>query len=173
MGGPWVMTAAHCAIMAQKGFFEIEEPSSARISRATFAARHAELDVALLRADLPITRHAPALATAPQVGDDLRLIGCGMRPAGESRLATCSTLHARITKTRATTFVLKPKDDEAGACRGDSGAPVWKSQRGELMLLGLLTAGAESCRGPDAAVAITALRPWLKEVMSHVKTRVL
>lgn len=177
-----VLTAAHCVLGARQVRWSAFGRDFVPLAMETIAT-HPSLDVALIEFEDAYLRELFEGASSEacgesrtrirswetsssdlvvSVGDEVSIVGFGMRPAF---LPRGEPLPAYVYRTEQEHFFIRPTDG-FGACLGDSGAPVWGRlpHESEPRLLGVLVRGASGCEGPDQVVRLAALGDWLKVV---------
>ncbi len=159
-----VMTAAHCAVLANVGG---PDPSTVTFGgrtstvsaayvhpqydgcvpgNAAHQAERSQNDVAFLRLATPVRRVIPArIGNLPAAGTEVRIVGNGATAAGggvlDRRLGTF------MLDAADSTGLLRMHGVDAGVCPGDSGAPV-------------LVGGDCSGREPPTVVGVVSAGTW-------------
>ncbi|MFF2631201.1 trypsin-like serine protease [Kitasatospora griseola] len=136
---------------------------------------HADRDLVMARLQTPITDIAPIALSATAAAN-----GGALTAAGYGRTATDWTpgkLHTPAATTgavSATGFDLAPTAPGL-LCKGDAGAPLWRTENGKAALAGIVTrAWQGGCLGTDSAetrTGVTAVRAdglgiWLQQVVA-------
>lgn len=163
--GGWVVTARHC-VAGAKSHFWVEQACSAQRSLASVERRHPTLDLAVL--SLSQFKPWPSFPLASfdrsREGVEAWVIASGDRR--DRHAAHRSVLRGRIDAVRDTKLRITFPGGR-GACFGDSGAAVFsRSPAGELHVVGLISVGAEDCRGPDLAIRGDVIGAWLNRYVS-------
>jgi len=143
---------------------------------ASAAARHrVTADVALLKLAAPL-----AVATAPlasptraAVGDSLTVIGAGVTTPGDGRTGGRARRADLVVTGQPGTLQIRLMDRESknqrpglGACTGDSGAPAFRMESGQLAIAGIVSVatGAGNSAGCGGLTIVTPLiryRDWI------------
>ncbi|MFT4097206.1 MAG: trypsin-like serine protease [Rhodoblastus sp.] len=178
-----VLTAAHCvaAPAATRVHFRdgAGKPVLMEVSRVArhpgfradaVAARAKSIDLALVetKEPLPSSFTSVALGEAPnEIGAAFEATGFGVTQPGAA--STSGVLRrARLTLRAPLSHVLLWLDsaDGAGACTGDSGAPVFNN--GALVGIVAFAQGAHGrgCGGLTQAVRIAPYRAWIEQTIA-------
>ncbi|HMN72457.1 MAG TPA: trypsin-like serine protease [Rhodoblastus sp.] len=178
-----VLTAAHCvaAPAATRVHFRdgAGKPVLMEVSRVArhpgfradaVAARAKSIDLALIetKAPLPSSFSPVAIGEAPnEVGAAFDVAGFGVAQPGVA--STSGVLRrARLSLRAPLSYVLLWLDsaDGAGACTGDSGAPVFFN--GALVGVVAFAQGAHGrgCGGLTQAVRIAPYRAWIEQMIA-------
>lgn len=178
-----VLTAAHCVAAPQATRVHFRDYAGkpvlievARVARHpgfradAVAARAKSIDLALIETKTPLPpSFAPvAMGDAPaDVGAAFDIAGFGVAQPGNA--ATSGVLRrARLTLRAPLSKVLLwlASDDGAGACTGDSGAPVFSN--GALVGIVAFAQGAKGrgCGGLTQAMRIAPYRGWIEQTIS-------
>lgn len=178
-----VLTAAHCvaAPAATRVHFRdgAGKPVLMEVSRVArhpgfradaVAARAKSIDLALIqtREPLPSSFSSVALGEAPnEIGAGFDVAGFGVSQPGAA--STSGVLRrARLALRAPLSHVLLWLDsaDGAGACTGDSGAPVFAS--GALVAIVAFAQGAHGrgCGGLTQAVRVAPYRAWIERTIA-------
>lgn len=178
-----VLTAAHCVAAPAATRVHFRDSAGkpvlmevARVARHpgfradAVAARAKSIDLALIETTEPLpSSFAPvALADAPtDVGASFDVAGFGVARPGNA--ATSGVLRrARLSLRAPVSKVLLwlSSDDGAGACTGDSGAPVFSN--GALVGIVAFAQGAKGrgCGGLTQAVRVAPYRSWIEQTIS-------
>jgi hypothetical protein len=197
-----VLTAAHCVLQRSRyRVVALDRSFRPRTVGASQVAVHPAfvpgttprgqpgVDLALVRLDrgigpdfIPLD---PAAAVSAGVGEPLVLAGFGVTVEGRSNTArTLRQTHLVALGTlQVANRVLVGVDPErlaartgAGACRGDSGGPILRRERGGYRLLGVVSwsSGAFDERRPGACGGYTAITPvaehmsWITSQAAHM-----
>jgi secreted trypsin-like serine protease len=191
VGRDLLLTAAHC-VQPGSEYKLLENPASreaklkdiARIERhpqfdlKRLFAHLATADVALIKLAEPLPARIPAASLGGEsetvaVGDALVVAGYGVTVRGAERLdglVRAATLVAtgQPGSLQIRLFDPRTKGESAGlgACTGDSGAPAFREENGNLAVIGVvswstgpkLTAG---CGGLTGVTPIIRYRTWI------------
>ncbi|MDE2579550.1 MAG: trypsin-like serine protease [Hyphomicrobiales bacterium] len=175
-----VLTAAHCVSGATRVHFRDENGAPALLAVARIArhagyradavqARARSVDLALVETVDPLpTRFQPAPLGVAAQNEGARFVIAGFGVSREGAGATSGTLRAATLTLRAPISHLLlwlASDTGAGACTGDSGAPLFA----DGAVVGV-TAFAEGARGAGCgkltqAVRIAPFRNWIETTL--------
>lgn len=124
--------------------------------RALEVAAHPNLDLALiLDESLPKTAIRPGKFDP---GDAYAIAGVGRDDTGKS--GRLNSVAVSVKDVQAEWIDVTSRTD-GGACDGDSGGPLLTERDGQWWIVGVLSAGAENCRGIDRYVRVDAALPWI------------
>jgi hypothetical protein len=140
------------------------------------AERRVSIDLALVETETPIDpRFTPpplAVGDGPAVGDDAILAGYGV--ANEGAPTSGGTLRSARLKVRAplSPILLWTEDAAggAGACGGDSGAPLFLADGETVAAIVAWTSGAERgrrCGGLTQGPLIAPQRDWIAATLAR------
>jgi len=178
-----VLTAAHCVAAPAATRVHFRDGAGkpvlievARVARHpgfradAVAARARSIDLALIETRAPL----PSSFSAVAIGDASNEIGAGFEIAGfgvtKPGVASTSGVlrRARLLLRAPLSHVLLWLDsaDGAGACTGDSGAPVFAN--GALVGIVAFAQGAKGrgCGGLTQAVRLAPYRDWIERTMA-------
>ncbi len=188
LGPRVVLTAAHCLRPTRDMAIVYRDASGKPALVAVAAAlahplyrpnaiveRQVSIDLALVETEAPLDPRfaAPALAEGqvPAVGDETILAGYGV--AREGAPTTGGTLRSARLKVRAPlSTILLWADDAAGgagACGGDSGAPLFLADGETVVAIVAWTSGAERgqhCGGLTQGPLIAPQRAWINKTLA-------
>jgi len=189
LGPRAVMTAAHCLRPTQDMAVAYRDASgnpvliavAAAVSHPLYRAnsiaeRRVSIDLALVDTETPIDpRFTPpplAVGDGPAVGDDAILAGYGV--ANEGAPTSGGTLRSARLKVRAplSPILLWTEDAAggAGACGGDSGAPLFLADGETVAAIVAWTSGAERgrrCGGLTQGPLIAPQRDWIAATLAR------
>jgi hypothetical protein len=172
----WVMSAAHCLAIPE---LAVRVRGDASSTPNTLALRrselHPSLDLALLEVDFGSLTDVgdvldlgatpiPVAATEPSLkpGDAVELAGYGTTETttfGELRFLVEMLIEIDDDSLRVDGF------GRTGACTGDSGGPMLtRSAAGEVVVLGVLSAGAATCTNQDRFVRAASALDWIESI---------
>ncbi|HET7543598.1 MAG TPA: trypsin-like serine protease [Polyangiaceae bacterium] len=169
------LTARHCALSQHDSSVMGRDPlASAEVvrgspldptARTASVARvwsHPELDIALLQLAMPVTRAPIPLLDEP-MGDEWSNASVELAGYGFSRdegLGVLQFATEQIEGLESDRIVVSG-DGHSGACKGDSGGPLFGSTpSGEPRVIGVLQGGAPSCAGTDYYTRVDRLLDW-------------
>lgn len=133
--------------------------------------RIATPDLALIKTRYALPAQIPSvpLSTASvAVGDTLFIVGFGLTVAGDPN--TGGTAHlAKLVVTdhpdRLQIHLIDPKNEGLGACSGDAGAPAFRSDGGNLTVVGVVSwstgPGSAGCGELTGLVPLQPYRAWI------------
>jgi len=169
------LTARHCATSEHGSSVVAGEPlASAQVvrgspldptARAASITRfwsHPELDVALLQLATPLSRAPIPLLDEP-MGDAWSNAPVELAGYGFSRSEGLGVLQfaSEQIESLETDRIVVNGDGRTGACKGDSGGPLFGSTAsGELRVIGVLQGGTPSCAGTDYYTRVDRLLDW-------------
>ncbi len=181
IGPDAVLTAAHCVRTAKDTAILLRDgsgaPRLAEVAEVTrhpeyradaVAARRVSVDAAVLRLKEPLGPpfRAVALAeTAPQVGDAVILAGFGQTRAGDPKSGGALRRIALTVRAPLSRVLLwLDGGGAAGACSGDSGAPVFSADGRALLAIVAWTDGGDrrGCGGVTQGPLVGPLKAWIE-----------
>jgi len=189
LGPRAVLTAAHCLRPTRDMAVVYRDPAGKPTIVAVAAAaphplyranaiaeRQVSIDLALVETETPLDPRltAPPLAEgdSPAVGDETIVAGYGV--AREDAPATGGTLRSARLKVRAplSRILLWAEDsaNRAGACGGDSGAPMFLADGETVAAIVAWTSGAERgkrCGGLTQGPLIAPQRDWIAATLAR------
>jgi secreted trypsin-like serine protease len=185
-----VLTAAHCVLPGATYKIVDYNNKPAKLLDTRNVAAHpsfnlqtllghrATADVALLQlaAKAP-SGAAPAVTGTPQipieVGARFTVAGMGVSIRGDGRSGGVTRAAGLVATGKPGTLQIRLVDaltqgarDGLGACTGDSGAPVFEDQRGQAVIVGIVSwsTGANNtagCGGLTGVTPLTLYRGWI------------
>ena len=145
-------------------------------------AHRASADVALLQLTAPMTGPAPASFGTPRsplaAGNRFTVSGIGVAIRGDGRSGGVVRTASLVATGQPGTLQIRLVDPATnniaaglGACTGDSGAPVFESQNGRPVIIGVVSwsTGANNsagCGGLTGVTPLTLYRDWIVQT-SH------
>ena len=145
-------------------------------------AHRASADVALLQLTAPMTGPAPASFGTPRTplaaGNSFTVSGIGVAIRGDGRSGGVVRTASLVATGQPGTLQIRLVDPATnniaaglGACTGDSGAPVFESQNGRPVIIGVVSwsTGANNsagCGGLTGVTPLTLYRDWIVQT-SH------
>ena len=135
-------------------------------------ARVQSIDVALVRAARPLEpRFAGAALAAgdgPGVGDAVILAGYGATREGDWKSGgtlRSVTLAVRDPASPVLVWAAAPDGKTAGACSGDSGAPIWSADGATAVAIATWAQGptGRGCGGLTQGPRLAPLKGWIEE----------
>ncbi len=146
---------------------------------AALLGHRATADVALLQLVEPLpARVSPTPVSAPspvQAGDRLIVAGAGLAVRGEGKSGGTVRVASLVATGRPGNLQIRLVDPAtrgetagAGACTGDSGAPVFQDNAGRPTLIGIVSwstgpRGTEGCGGLTGVTPLALYRAWIVE----------
>ncbi|MFD2181399.1 S1 family peptidase [Rhodoplanes azumiensis] len=195
-----VLTAAHCvqpgADYKLVSFDAARQPTLldvASIARhpgfamAELNGHRATADIALLKIAAPLpaafvsARLAPATSAA--VGDTFTVVGMGLAVRGDGRSGGTARAAVLVATGRPGSLQLRLHDPTtrgetagAGACTGDSGAPVFTETSSGPAIAGVVSWStgpklAAGCGGLTGVTPLTSYRAWVVDTAQRLGTR--
>jgi secreted trypsin-like serine protease len=197
-----LLTAAHC--VAPGADYKLVEYDAAhrpqlkdiarvvrhpQFSPSTFAAHRATADVALLALAAPLAAtHTPVALGTPrdkvQPGNAFIVAGYGVTRAGDPRSGGTLRRASLVATGRPGNLQIRLVDSRsngaragAGACTGDSGAPVFQQAGGSLVMIGLVSWStgpglAAGCGGLTGVTPLELYRGWIATTAKRLGTAV-
>jgi secreted trypsin-like serine protease len=185
-----VLTAAHCVLPdAEYKLAEFDARREPQLRDIARIARHPQFDVenyrrarvtadvALLKLARPLAGVAPAsLMNGPfrvAPGDTFVVAGMGVAVRGDGRTGGTARSATLVTTGQPGTLQIRLYDprtrNEAaglGACTGDSGAPVFRSESGRLAVIGVVSwstgpKNTDGCGGLTGVTPLVRYRDWI------------
>jgi secreted trypsin-like serine protease len=182
-----VLTAAHCVGKAADSRIyyrgAADEPVLAAVAEVAVhpgfrpnavKTRERSVDLALVRLAqlLPATLAAADLAEAGavSVGDKFRLAGFGLAREGADKTGGVLRLAELAARTPLSSLLLWAEDPSgkgAGACTGDSGAPIFAQDSDKVVAITAWAAGsgARQCGALTQGVLVAPQLPWITKVV--------
>jgi Trypsin len=180
-----VLTAAHCLRPIRDMAVHYRDASGAPVVVPVSAAvahphfrpdairnRVESIDVALVRTAIPLDPRFAGAALAsgegPAVGEPVILSGYGVTREGDWQSGgtlRSVTLAVREPASRVLIWAAPPNGGTAGACSGDSGAPIWTADgRTALAIASWAQAPhGRGCGGLTQGPLLGPLKGWIKE----------
>lgn len=140
-------------------------------------AHRASADVALLQLTVPMAGHALASLGVPRAplaaGNAFTVSGIGVTVRGDGRSGGVVRTAALVATGQPGTLQIRlvdPATNNAtaglGACTGDSGAPVFETQNGRSVVIGVVSwstgaNNAAGCGGLTGVTPLTLYRDWV------------
>jgi hypothetical protein len=141
------------------------------------AARVVSIDVALVRASRPLDARFASAAIAsgddPKVGDPVVLTGFGAtRPSDWASGGTLRSVALAVRAPASTVLVwaANPDGEPAGACSGDSGAPIWSADGATAVAIAAWAQGTSGrgCGGLTQGPRLAPLKGWIEETRKRL-----
>ena len=141
-------------------------------------ARVESIDVALIRTARPLGAHFVGATLAsgdgPAIGDPVILTGFGSTSEGDwksgGRLRSVA-LAVREPASTVLVWAADPDGKVAGACSGDSGAPVWSSDGATAVAIAAWAQAphGRGCGGLTQGPKLAPLRAWIAEAEQKLR----
>jgi hypothetical protein len=164
----WALTAGHCSELAASTFYG----EDGGVQRVDTWVRHPEADVALARlgpGDCKSTLPLVGLEQAPAPLSRATLAGYGLD--AEGRLGRLAFLVEAVVTTTPEAVEVNGFG-QSGACVGDSGGPLLvRDASGRVAVLGVLSAGAQSCVEVDRYLRMEPLVAWIRSHLTLPEAR--
>lgn len=184
-----VLTAGHC--ITPKTSYRVvdstkQPPRLITVSKVathpqfnmqTMLAHRATADVALLLLPEPVPKKGPAQLGTPRTpiapGSHLTVAGIGVTAArSDAGIGTVRTATLSITGRPGTLQIrlVDPTTDNKrvgmGACTGDSGAPIFEDQNGQMVIVGVVSwstgpDNSDGCGGLTGVTPLTLYKDWI------------
>jgi hypothetical protein len=190
LGPRILLTAAHCLRPLPNMAVHYREASGAPVIIPVEAAvahplyrpdaiqrRVESIDVALIRTARPLDSRFSAAAIAegepPAIGAQAIVSGYGAAREGDwssGGTLRAVTLAVREPASKVLIWAADPAGREAGACSGDSGAPIWSAD-GSTAIAIVAWAQAphgHGCGGLTQGPLLAPLRNWIKETQRRL-----
>jgi hypothetical protein len=185
LAGDLVLTVAHCVLPGST--YKIVQYDAARapllrdvssvsahpdFDLKAMLAHRATADVALLKLAAPLAGVEPAVLATPATvapGDAFLVAGAGVATRGDGKSGGTIRAAILIATGRPGTLQIRLVDPAAkgerpglGACTGDSGAPVFRSDNGRFALIGVVSwsTGPGNSAGCGGLTGVTPLRRY-------------
>jgi hypothetical protein len=172
-----ILTAAHCVSDPRLGsnlevLFggDAAEPG-AKVLRVSAVHVHPDYhadgdpaDLAVLLLDEPAPAEAVSLPTQPltgAAGQSVRIVGFGQTHAAGEPPRTKRSGTARISEVHSADFLIAP--GPALSCRGDSGGPLFGTESGREVLIGVTSTGDPGCATYGRNVRTDAFRGFITQ----------
>lgn len=180
-----LLTAAHCLRATRDMAVHYRDASGSPVVIPVQAAvahplyrpdairqRIESIDVAVVRTARPLDARFAGAALAsgdgPAVGERVILTGYGSAGEGDWKSGgqlRSVTLAVREPASKVLIWVASPNGKAAGACSGDSGAPIWSAGGDEAVAI---TTWAQAPRGPGCGgltqgPRLAPLKRWIEE----------
>ena len=188
-----LLTAAHCLKPVHDMAVHYRDASGAAVVIPVEAAiahplyradaiksRLELIDIALIRASTPLDPHfagaALASGAAPAVGDPLILSGYGVTREGDwksgGRLRSVA-LTVREPASRVLIWAAAAGGEVAGACSGDSGAPIWSADATTAVAIATWAQAphGRGCGGLTQGPLLAPLKGWIEETQRRLGGR--
>jgi hypothetical protein len=186
-----VLTVAHCVLPGSD--YKIVQYDSARtpllrdVARVTahpkfdlrtMLAHRATADVALLKLAAPLAGVEPAALGVPGAvapGDAFLVAGAGVATRGDGKSGGTVRGAILIATGRPGTLQIRLVDPATkgeraglGACTGDSGAPVFRSENGRFAVIGVVSwstgpGNSAGCGGLTGVTPLTLYGEWITQ----------
>ena len=188
-----VLTAAHCLKRVQDMAIHYRDasgeavivPVEAAVAHPQYRpdairARAVSIDVALVRAARPLDPRfvGARLATGdgPGVGDSVILTGFGSTGEGDWKSGGALrgvTLVVRDPASPVLVWAAGPDGRTAGACTGDSGAPMWSADGATAVAIATWAQGphGRGCGGLTQGPRLAPLAAWIAETRRRLGQR--
>jgi hypothetical protein len=184
-----VLTAAHCLRPAADllVFYRDSEgkpvlaPVAQESAHPKYRAdairqRVVSIDLGLIETETPLpASFRPAVLAegeGPPVGDPATLVGFGLAREGEPKTGgslRAASLRVRAPASRILLWADDPDGGGAGACSGDSGAPIFAADGETVLAIVAWTAGAagHKCGTLTQGPLVAPLRQWIASTLEH------
>jgi hypothetical protein len=193
LGPSMLLTAAHCIRRLSDMAVHYRDPTGnavivpieAVVTHPGYRAdaiekRLESIDVALIRTTRPLdprfTSATIAESGQPSIGETVILSGYGVAQEGAwssgGQLRSLA-LAVRKPASKVLIWAADPSGREAGACNGDSGAPIWSAD-GSTAIAIVAWAQAprgRGCGGLTQGPLLAPLREWIKQTESVLTRR--
>ena len=187
-----VLTAAHCLRRVADMAVHYRDASGAPVVIPVEAAlahpqyradairaRVESIDVALVRAARPLDGFTGATLAAgegPAVGDPVILTGYGATRDGDWKSGgSLRSVTLAVSAPASTVLVWAAGADgrAAGACSGDSGAPIWSADGETAVAIAAWAQGqhGRGCGGLTQGPRLAPLRRWIEEARRRLAGR--
>jgi trypsin len=187
-----VLTVAHCVLPGST--YKVVQYDSARapllrdiasvtahpdFDLKTMLAHRATADVALLKLAAPLAGVEPvtlALPGAVAPGDEFLVAGMGVAARGDGKSGGTGRAATLIATGRPGTLQIRLVDPATkgeraglGACTGDSGAPVFRSENGRFAVLGVVSwstgpGNSAGCGGLTGVTPLARYGEWITRI---------
>jgi hypothetical protein len=188
-----LLTAAHCLRPVRDMAVHYRDASGSAVVVPVEAAeshpqyradairtRVQSIDVALIRTASPLDPRFVGASIAsgegPSVGDTVILSGFGVAQEGDWKSAgtlRSVALAVRAPASKVLVWAANPDGSVAGACAGDSGAPVWSAD-GQTAVAIAAWAQAQhgrGCGGLTQGPRLAPLKNWIEETQRRLENR--
>jgi hypothetical protein len=182
-----VLTAAHCLRRPADTLVLYRDGDGAPVAVAVEATathpryradairrRVVSVDLGLLEtvAALPPSFHSAILADRDaEIGEATTIVGFGVTREGEPKSGGAprsASLRVRAPASKILLWAENPEQSDAGACSGDSGAPIFAADRQTVLAVVAWTAGDKGrrCGGLTQGPLVAPARPWIDTVLA-------
>lgn len=181
-----VLTAAHCLHAAADMVVHYRDPEGQPILVAVAATsmhplyradavkrRVVSIDVGLVETATPLPeRFRPAVladGAAPAVGEAATVVGYGIGQEGKPKTGgalRAADLQVRAPASEILLWAADPAETGAGACSGDSGAPIFAADGKTILAIVAWTSGVKGhkCGEITQGPLMAPLRDWIGSV---------
>jgi Trypsin len=180
-----LLTAAHCVKAPRDMAVHYRDASGAPVIIPVEAAivhplyradairaRVESIDIALIRTALPLDQRFAGATLAsgegPAVGEPVILSGYGVTSDGDWKSGgklRSVTLAVRAPASKVLVWAADPNGRTAGACSGDSGAPIWSADGMFAIAIAVWAQapGGRGCGGLTQGPWLAPLKGWIEE----------
>ena len=184
-----VLTAAHCLRPAADMIVHYRDSAGQPVgiavaATATHPLYHADaitrrvvsIDVGLIETATPLAAgFQPAVLAegdAPTIGDAATVAGYGLGEEGRPKTGgalRAAALRVREPASKILLWASDPEDRGAGACSGDSGAPIFAEDEKTVLAIVAWTSGGKGhkCGALTQGPLIAPLREWIDTIVKR------
>jgi hypothetical protein len=171
--------AAHCVLTHSEpyrvlspiqfylgGVYGIMYPGATVAPHPNYAGgNQSDIAVVRLSRDVVNVNPVPLVATGPNLGEQVTVVGYGVTGDAGSVFGTKRQATSTVKRVAQTVFSFGGSG-EGGVCEGDSGGPTFVNRGGQEQLIGVHSTSTMGCQGEAFDIRVDAYASWINAQMT-------